>query len=144
MISNTDMKGAAVCVPIAATAGDHPAFEFGLAHHVPGRLRLRSSALKGNASASEQARHQLAQIDGVTAVIANPITGSVLLEYDPSVLSAGRVIDLLAAHGYVIRSAETETKAGRGWADKMESAAMDWVINALAERLALAVITALA
>jgi hypothetical protein len=145
MISNTDMKGAAVRAPIAAAAGNRPAaFEFGLAHHVPGRLRLRSAALKGNASASERARHQLAQIRGVTATRANPTTGSVLLEYDPSVLSAGRIIDLLAAHGYVIRSAETEAKAGRGWADKMESAAMDWVINALAERLALAVITAFA
>ena len=144
MISNTDMKGA-VRVPIAATAGDCPAaFEFALAHHVPGRLRLRSAALKGNALASEQARHQLAQIRGVRATSANPITESVLLEYDPSVLSAGRVIDLLAAHGYVLPATEVETEAASGWADKLASAAMDWVINAPVERLALAVITALA
>jgi hypothetical protein len=145
MISNTDMKGAAVRVPIAATAGDCPAaFEFALAHHVPGRLRLRSAALKGDASASEQARHQLAQIRGVTATSANPITGSVLLEYDPSVLSAGRVIDLLAAHGHVLPATEVEAQTETGWADKLASAAMDWVINALVERVALAVITALA
>jgi uncharacterized lipoprotein YmbA len=145
MISNTDMKGAAVRAPIAAAAGNRPAaFEFGLAHHVPGRLRLRSAALKGNASASEQARHQLAQIRGVTATRANPTTGSVLLEYDPSVLSEGRVIDLLAAQGYVLRATEVEPEAGSGWADRMASAVRDWVINALAERLALAVITALA
>jgi hypothetical protein len=145
MISNTDTKGAAVRVPIAATAGDRPAaFEFALAHHVPGRLRLRSPALKGNASASEQARHQLAQIRGVRATSANPVTGSVLLEYDPSVLSAGKVIDLLAAQGYVLRATEVEAEAGSGWANTMASAVMDWVINALAERLALAVITALA
>jgi hypothetical protein len=145
MISNTDMKGAAVRVPIAATAGDCPAaFEFALAHHVPGRLRLRSAALKGDASASEQARHRFAQIRGVTATSANPMTGSVLLEYDPGVLSAGRVIDLLAAHGYFLPVTEVEVQAASGWADKLASAAMDWVINALVERLALAVITALA
>jgi len=144
MISDTVMKGAAVRVP-AAAAGDRPAAsEFALAHHVPGRLRLRSAALKGNASASEQARHDLAQIRGVTAASANPMTASVLLEYDPSVLSAGREIDLLAAHGYVLRATEAEAEAGSWWADKMASVAMDWVINALAERLALAVITALA
>lgn len=120
------------------------AFEFALAHHVPGRLRLRSAALKGNASASEQARHQLALIRGVTATSANPVTGSVLLEYDPSVISSSRVIDLLAAHGYVLRATEVEAEAGNRWADKMASVAMDWMINALAERLALAVITALA
>jgi hypothetical protein len=145
MISNTDMKGAAVHAPIAAAAADRPAaFEFALAHHVPGRLRLRSAALKGNASAGEEARHQLAQIRGVTATSANPITGSVLLEYDPSVLSEGRVIDLLAAQGHVLRATEVEPEAGSGWADRTASAARDWVINALAERLALAVITALA
>src|SRR5438105_12846113 len=89
MMSNNERKDAAVRVPIAATAGDcPPAFEFALAHHVPGRLRLRSAALKSNASASKQARHQLAQIRGVTATSANPTTGSVLLEYDPS--TAGR------------------------------------------------------
>jgi hypothetical protein len=100
--------------------------------------------MKGNASASEQARHHLAQIRGVTATSANPITGSVLLEYDPSVLSAGRVVDLLAAHGCVLPSTEVEAQAASEWAGKLASAAMDWVINALVERLALAVITALA
>ena len=145
MISNTDMKGAAVLAPIAAAAGDRPAaFEFALAHQIPGRLRLRSAALKGNASASEEARRQLAQIRGVTATSANPTTGSVLLEYDPSVLSEGRVIDLLAAQGYALRATEVEPEAGSGSADRTASAVMDWVINALAERLALAVITALA
>jgi hypothetical protein len=65
MISNTDMKGAAVRAPIVAAAGDRPAaFEFAPAHHVPGRLRLRSGALKGDAAASEQAQHQLAQFAG--------------------------------------------------------------------------------
>jgi copper chaperone CopZ len=138
-------EGAAVRAPIAAAAGDRPAaFEFVLAHHVPGRLRLRSVALKGNASASDQARYQLAQIRGVTATSANPTTGSVLLEYDPSVVSEERVIDLLAAQGYVLRATEVEPEAGSGWADRMASAVRDWVVNALAERLALAVITALA
>jgi hypothetical protein len=72
------------------------------------------------------------------------MTGSVLLEYDPGVLSAGRVIDLLAAHGYILRATEVKAEAASGWADKLASAAMDWVINALVERLTLAVIKALA
>src|SRR5438105_4545637 len=143
MMSNTEMKDAAVRVPIAATAGDcPPAFEFALAHHVPGLLRLRSAALKSNASASEQARHQLAQIRGVTATSANPTTGSVLLEYDPSRLSAGRVIDLLAAQGHILRAAEVEAEAGSRWADKMASTARGWVNNAVADRLAPAAIAA--
>ena len=67
MINNTDLKGAAVSAPIVAGAGDRPtALEFDLAHHLSGRLRLRSAVLKGNALASEEARRHLAHIDGVT------------------------------------------------------------------------------
>jgi len=145
MISNTDLKGAAVPAPIVAGAGDRStALEFDLAHHLPGRLRLRSAVLKGNAFAIEEARHHLAQIDGVTSVKANPSTGSVLLEYDPNVISPSKVSDVLATHGYALGASEAETEAGAGWADKLASGARDWMINALAERLALAMISALA
>jgi copper chaperone CopZ len=145
MISNTDLKGAAVPAPIVAGAGDRStALEFDLAHHLPGRLRLRSAVLKGNAFAIEEARRHLAQIDGVTSVKANPSTGSVLLEYDPNVISPSKVSDVLATHGYALGASEAETEAGAGWADKLASGARDWMINALAERLALAMISALA
>ena len=120
------------------------ALEFDLAHHLPGRLRLRSAVLKGNALASEEARRHLAQIDGVTSARANPLTGSVLLEYDPNVIAPTNVSDVLAAHGYALRATEAETEAGAGWADRLASMVKDRVINALAERLALAMISALA
>jgi hypothetical protein len=46
MITNTDRKGTAVPAPIVTGAGESLAtFEFDIAHHVPGRLRLRSAAL---------------------------------------------------------------------------------------------------
>jgi hypothetical protein len=145
MIKNTDLKGAAVSAPIVAGAGDRPtALEFDLAHHLSGRLRLRSAVLKGNALASEEARRHLAQIVGVTSVRGNPSTGSVLLEYDPNVISPSSVSDVLATHGYALGATVAETGAAAGWADKLASAARTWVINALAERLALAMISALA
>jgi len=124
--------------------GEPGTFEFEIAHHVPGRLRLRSAVLKGNALASEEARRHLAQIVGVTSARANPSTGSVLLEYDPNVISPSNVSDVLATHGYALGASEVETEAGTGWADKLASGARDWMINALAERLALAMISALA
>jgi hypothetical protein len=145
MITNIDLKGTAMPAPIVAEVGQSPTpFEFEIAHHVPGRLRLRSAALKGNACASEQVRRHLAQIDGVTSARANPATGSVLLEYDPNVISPSNVGDVLATRGYALGTTEAETKAGPGWADKLANAARDWAINALAERLALAMISALA
>ena len=131
--------------PIVAEVGQSPTtFEFDIAHHVPGRLRLRSAALKGKVRASEQARRHLAQIEGVTSASANPATGSVLLEYDLNVIWPSNVSDVLTMHGCAIGVTEAQTDAGAGWANKLASAARDWAINALAERIALAMISALA
>jgi copper chaperone CopZ len=144
MISNTDLRGATVFAPNVVGAGDRPgALYVDLAHHLPGRLRLRSALLKGNTRAAAQAQRQLAEIGGVRSAGANPSTGSVLLEYDPEVIPPTKLIDVLAAHGYIIGASEPETEAEAGWADKLASAAKDWVINVLAERLALALIGAL-
>jgi hypothetical protein len=48
------------------------------------------------------------------------------------------------SEGYVLRAIEAETEAGDWWADRIASVVMDWVVNALAERLAVAMIAALA
>src|SRR5215471_2207610 len=144
MISNTDPKGATVFAPNVFGAGDRPGTLCGdLAHHLTGRLRLRSELLKGNARAAEETQRHLAGISGMRSANANPLTGSVLLEYDPEVILPSKVADVLATNGYIIGASEPETEAGSGRADKLASAAKDWVINVLAERLALALIGAL-
>jgi hypothetical protein len=144
MIGNSDLKGASVFAPNVVGAGDcSSALHVDLVHHLPGRLRLRSALLKGNARASEETQRHLAEIGGIRSASTNPLTGSVLLEYDPEVIPPAKLIDMLAIHGYVLGAGEPETEAGTGWADKLTTAVKDWAINALAEHLALAVITAL-
>ena len=54
-----------------------------IAHHVPGRLRFRIPDAKGNPERLEQARTALAILEGVRSVDVNPLTGSVVIEYDP-------------------------------------------------------------
>ena len=54
-----------------------------------------------------------------------------------------KVADVLATYGYTIGVSELEAEAGSEWADKLASAIRDWVFNALAKRLALAVIRSL-
>ena len=73
-----------------------------------------------------------------------PETTRGVLGTDPNVISPGNVGEVLATHGYALGPTGTETEAGAGWADKLASAARDWVINALTEQLALAMISALA
>jgi len=145
MISSTDLSAAVVGAPIVAGGrGRPPALEIDVVHYLPGRLRLRSARLKGNARAGEEARLHLAQLTGVVSAKANTYTGSLLVEYDPAVLSPGKVIDVLGAHGYISAAAEEEPQPGPGWADQLATSIKDGVINAFAEQLAVAMIGALA
>jgi hypothetical protein len=73
-----------------------------------------------------------------------PETTHVVLGTDPNVISLRNVGEVLATHGYALGPTGTEIEAGAGSADKLASAARDWVINALVERLTLAMISALA
>ena len=143
MINKINAPGAAEFAPIVAGAGDCPAARnIEIAHHLPGRLRLRSPSLKGDVRAGEKAQRHLAQIEGVTSVTVNSGAGSLLLQYDPAALAPERVIDVLAAHGYALAAAEEG--AGPRWTNQLASAVTNWAIEALAERLVLALIGALA
>lgn len=145
MIENIELKGAAVAAQNVAETGDRaPAMPINLVHHVPGRLRFRSAALKADAHAGEVARARLSRIEGVTAVAANPITGSLLVEYNPATLAPADVVDALANHGYVAAAEEQSRDGGGGWADRVANAVGGWIIDALAERLVFVMIGALA
>jgi hypothetical protein len=54
-----------------------------VAHHVPGRLRLKVPGAKGNPEFLEKVKDALAPISGITEIEVNPVTGSVLVQYDP-------------------------------------------------------------
>jgi hypothetical protein len=145
MINNANMLGAAVFAPNVAGAGACPAhIKFDLVHHVPGRLRLRSALLRGDVNRSELARRDLAAVEGVTSVAANPCTGSLLVEYDTAVMPPDKIIDVLTSRGYNAATAEERDEPRAGWADHLAGAVKDWVIGAVADRLALALIAALA
>jgi Heavy metal associated domain 2 len=141
MISNIEVKGAAIPAANVARADDRlRALRLEIAHHLPGRLRLRSAAVKHDAAAAENARTAVAQIEGVHSVTANRETGS-LLAYDTDVVAPDELLERLA-----IRGAKAPEMSGRGapeWAAPLANVAKDWLINALAERLALALIGAL-
>jgi hypothetical protein len=53
-----------------------------VAHHLPGRTRLRTPVLRKEASACERLADALAAIPGVREVKVRPYTGSVLIEHE--------------------------------------------------------------
>ncbi|PTB17894.1 hypothetical protein C9I57_25555 [Trinickia symbiotica] len=124
-------------------------------HHVPGRLRLKLSAIKRNDARARLAEQQLGVLDGVRSAIGNPLTGSLVVRFDPELISAERIFAELRACGlldalaipYVTAPAATMPQIG-GMARAMPSrsladALVDKAIEALVERCAIALVAAL-
>lgn len=66
-------------------------------HSTPGRLRLRSSAVKNNPRRAQAVQRVLGEYEGVHRVEANTLTGSVLVAFDPAWVSAGVILRNVAA-----------------------------------------------
>jgi hypothetical protein len=70
-------------------------------HHVPGRLRVRISRLRGSEAAVRQACDAAMTIDGVSEVRGEPTTGSLIVLYDYRRLTPARLWNGLAERGLV-------------------------------------------
>lgn len=53
-----------------------------IAHQVPGRLRMKIPSAKGNPELLQQIGDTFAQIPGIEQIVVNPVTGSIVLNYD--------------------------------------------------------------
>jgi hypothetical protein len=58
-------------------------YEAHVVHHIPGRMRVRLPFLKGASGYGQQIKEFLSPIEGLTQVDFSPVTGSILLHYDP-------------------------------------------------------------
>src|ERR1700674_4028996 len=54
-----------------------------IAHHVPGRLRVKIPAAIGNDSVLESLKQAFASVPGVDTVAVRSASGSLILHYDP-------------------------------------------------------------
>jgi copper chaperone CopZ len=69
-------------------------------HSIPGRLRVKTALIKKNSGEAEKVERLLQSISGVQSLEINLITGSVLMRYNPSEVSADMLLQLLAEAGY--------------------------------------------
>lgn len=69
-------------------------------HHVPGRLRIRTSVVKNNKARSEEVRGLLLSVPGVETVDINLTTGSCLVTYDTCATTRDHLVSLLTTKGY--------------------------------------------
>jgi hypothetical protein len=70
-------------------------------HHVPGRLRITSTALKRNEPGAREVCRSLSGTEGVLDCQVKTLTGSAVISYDPEIITAERLIELLKEQGIV-------------------------------------------
>ena len=73
-------------------------------HHVPGRLRIRTPFVKNNSDRAGFIQELLQNIPGVTSASVNIVTGSVLVLYEPNLVSPKTITDTLTQTGYFDQS----------------------------------------
>jgi hypothetical protein len=67
-------------------------------HAIPGRLRLKISRMKRDPVLAAEVQKRLSSVQAIRQVVTNPLTGSVLLLYDPKgIFSPGSLGLLLEA-----------------------------------------------
>ncbi len=80
-------------------------------HALEGRLRIKVPEVKGAPGKAREIEGHLALCPGVEEVSANPITGSVLVFYNPRLVGQEEIILAFKEIGYL---EETTPKAPRG------------------------------
>lgn len=69
-------------------------------HQIPGRLRIKSPAVKRKPTMAEAVEVLLKTIEGIRSVAVNTITGSITIHYTLQVVSPGTILDALECKGY--------------------------------------------
>jgi len=80
-------------------------------HHIPGRLRVRSAAIRRNEFRAEALKALLKSAEGVNSAEVNTLTGSIVVRYDPALTSGQSVADMLRDRGYLTSSTLGDTSA---------------------------------
>ena len=103
-------------------------------HHVPGRLRVKTLAVKRNEHLARVVKGFLADRQGVSAVDVNSVTGSIVVNYDKRILSSDAILRSLREMGYI-----HEVSPDRG--DRGMVVALQQDVSAYSQPLTDAVVT---
>jgi hypothetical protein len=77
-----------------------------VAHHHPGRLRVRSRAFERDDALRESVERWLTEQPGILVVSSHAATGSILVAYDPARVDAGELLTAVAGRARLAITAQ--------------------------------------
>ena len=115
-------------------------------HDIPGRLRVKLESLKNKPERLKEVQ-TLLMADGVHRVKISPLTGSIVVEYNPDILTSSHLLDILRADGHPI---DMEHPVDQSFFEnhekivlKVSKAAVSWLAGQVLEANGLSLIAAL-
>jgi hypothetical protein len=100
-------------------------------HALDGRMRIKITEVKGCPAAAEELTRYLLSSHGIDKVNANPITGNVLIIYNPQQISQEGILTLLKDAGYLKRSARVPASGGEGLVSVLAKAVMETALQSM-------------
>lgn len=67
-------------------------------HHMPGRVRIKNPMFQNNTAVLDQVRKSFESLAGIEYITTNPLTGSLVINYDEAVIDQERVKKVLSFH----------------------------------------------
>jgi hypothetical protein len=70
-------------------------------HDVPGRLRIKIPDLRRNLHLAQELQRLLNSFSGIESTTANTLTGSLVVCYDPEIISSSAILTFLSREKYI-------------------------------------------
>lgn len=117
-------------------------------HCVPGRLRVKSLALKSHPSGGNEARRLLRGLDGVADVRFTALTGSLVVLFDPARIGPEQICGCLSDIGLfdpapAASSSDSLQTMAAGAGVRIGKAAAGWALGKLLQANGLSLLAAL-
>jgi len=114
-------------------------------HHVPGRLRVKSPALKKNERQAKLVKEYLDSMNGVLSADVSTVTGSIVIKYDAFLVEGKTILNSLHAMGYAQNATPHREvySSGMDVGQKVSDTVVNKLLETVIERSAVALIAAL-
>jgi len=113
-------------------------------HHVPGRMRVKTPALKRNEARGRMVKGYLDTMEGVSSAEVNTVTGSIVIKYDHAVVQGTTILNSLHGMGLVMHPSHPAVfTGGVSYGQKMSDTVMNKLFETVIEKSAIALIAAI-